>query len=186
MSFPAGFKISRMNRTLLTAFAVVIAMGLGSGRGGAGAGTMAPGAPFESEDQALAVLQVANVPGGATFIVTYTGFSPAAQEAFQRAVDTWAATISSHVPIRIDARWEPQGQDALGEAAAVSFYKDLANAPRPGAWFKVALANSILGSDHDPGQADILATFNSENPDFYFVTRSTPAGQFHCPTVDLH
>ena len=41
----------------------------------------------------------------ATFIVTYNGFSPAAQKSFQAAVDIWANLISSPVPIRITATW---------------------------------------------------------------------------------
>ena len=41
----------------------------------------------------------------ADFIVNYTGFTKDAQAAFQRAVDIWASTLATTVPIEIDANF---------------------------------------------------------------------------------
>ena len=45
-----------------------------------------------------------------TILVTYNGFTPEAQSAFQYAVDIWARTITSEVPIRITANWSQLGK----------------------------------------------------------------------------
>src|SRR5688500_6976777 len=45
----------------------------------------------------------------AQFEVSYNGFSPEAQAVFQYAVNIWAAQLSSPMPIRVRASWEPLG-----------------------------------------------------------------------------
>src|SRR5258705_11341019 len=42
---------------------------------------------------------------GANFVVTYNGFDPQSQAAFQAAIDIWSNTIVSPAPIRIIANW---------------------------------------------------------------------------------
>ena len=46
-------------------------------------------------------------PATATFVVTYNGFTPPAQAAFQYAVDIWASLLTSPVPIHVTANWTP-------------------------------------------------------------------------------
>ncbi|OAI38900.1 hypothetical protein AYO38_01790 [bacterium SCGC AG-212-C10] len=178
-------RISRAKLAIVTVLllAAVIASSLAAGSVASAGISTTETAPQAAQPAAV---QVSSVPGGATFVVTYTGFPADARAAFQRAVDTWAERISSHVPIAIDARWQPLGQDALGQASAVSFIKDFANTPRPGAWFNIALANSIIGTDQAPAEADIVATFNSDNPNWHFGPAATPAGKFDLETVVLH
>src|SRR5690348_1157352 len=48
--------------------------------------------------------------------VTYEGFTPQAQAAFQDAVDIWEAIIQTPVTIRIHARWVPLAAGVLGSA----------------------------------------------------------------------
>jgi hypothetical protein len=67
----------------------------------------------------------------ATFIVTYNGFTPQAQAAFQAAVDVWASQISSTVPIRITANWIALPPGVLGSAGAVDLVRDFPGAPWP-------------------------------------------------------
>jgi hypothetical protein len=50
-------------------------------------------------EEALKGQKARGTAAKATFIVTYNGFSPAAQKSFQAAVDIWANLISSPVPI---------------------------------------------------------------------------------------
>src|SRR5262245_14522337 len=60
---------------------------------------------------------------GASIVVTYTGFTPAAQAAFQRAVDLWAAAIDSSQVIHIDASWATLGSNVLGSAGPSALYQ---------------------------------------------------------------
>jgi len=84
---------------------------------------------------------------------------------FQKAADTWGATIKSTVPIRIQAQFDPltcsAGSAVLGSAGAYSVVRDFPGAPLAGTWYHSALANALAGVDLDPTYDDILATFNS-------------------------
>ena len=46
------------------------------------------------------------VPPAAAIEVTYSGFTPEAETAFQRAVDMWSALLITTVPIRIEADFD--------------------------------------------------------------------------------
>ena len=122
----------------------------------------------------------------ATFSVTYTGFTPAAQAAFQAAVDIWAGLVTSSVPITIDAKFQslPGGQLGLaGPRVLLGF----PGAPRPDTFYPVPVANAITGTDQEPGVPDITATFSSSVPNWYFGTDgNTPSSQFDFETVVLH
>ncbi len=128
-----------------------------------------------------------------TFQVTYTGFSQAAQEAFQHAVDIWEATIHSDVPIRVDAKWSalgynPNGINTLGSAGPGPTFFQL-NGPDvfPNTLYPIALVNKITGLDNDPANPHILAEFNSDIPFWYFGTDANPgAGQSDFVSVVLH
>ncbi|RYF01686.1 MAG: peptidase, partial [Oxalobacteraceae bacterium] len=54
--------------------------------------------------------------------------------AFQRAADLWGATLTSSVPVRIGASFEPLSCTAssavLGSAGAAEIFSDFRNAPR--------------------------------------------------------
>ncbi len=58
----------------------------------------------------------------ANFAVTYTGFTPSAQAAFQAAVDIWASLISSTVQIRVNTTFKPLSGSLLGYAGPNSFW----------------------------------------------------------------
>jgi hypothetical protein len=64
-------------------------------------------------------------PKNATIEVTYTGFTPEAEAAFQTAVDIWESLISSPVTIRIQAQWTPLSSGVLGSAGTHSNYSQL-------------------------------------------------------------
>ncbi len=126
-------------------------------------------------------------PASATFIITYSGFSAPAQAAFQAAVDIWATQITSPVPIRVRATWQPLGPGVLGSAGANNFFRDFAGAPRGGTWYPIALANKLAGQDLDPSDVDIIANFSSVFPNWYFGTDgNTPPGDYDLMTVVLH
>jgi hypothetical protein len=86
--------------------------------------------------------------------------------AFQRAADIWGATLTSSVPIRIDAAFVPLNCTAtgavLGAAGAVEIFSDFTNAPRAGTWYPGALASKLAGADvTTPDMPHIQARFNS-------------------------
>lgn len=126
--------------------------------------------------------------GSTTFIVTYTGFDafPEAQAAYQAAVDIWAEHLSSNVPIRVTASFEPLGANVLGSAGPF-LARNFSGAPVTNVWYPFAMADAIAGSDVAPGAADITSRFSSNFSNWYFGTDgNTPAGQFDFRAVVLH
>jgi hypothetical protein len=85
---------------------------------------------------------------------------------FQRAAEIWGSMIESNVPIIIQAGFDPLTCDAfsavLGSAGTAWIVRDFPNAPQPGTWYHVALANALAGTDQIPTGDDIIATFNSD------------------------
>src|SRR3989304_1633836 len=73
---------------------------------------------YGPKGDALRSLTAGEHVAGATFQVTYNGFSAEAQAAFQAAVNIWASTITSPAPIRVVANWTPLGSGILGSAGA--------------------------------------------------------------------
>ncbi len=127
----------------------------------------------------------------ATFIVTYNGFSPAAQRAFQAAVDIWANLITSPIPIRITATWRAidsgtGGGTTLGQASPGDFTRNFPGQQRAGTWYPIALAEKISGQElNSINEPDITADFNSTAP-WYLGLAAPPANQFDFTSVVLH
>jgi hypothetical protein len=120
-----------------------------------------------------------------TFDVTYTGFTPQAEAAFQYAVDIWSFLIESDVTIKINAQFTALGTGVLGSASAASYY-GLTGAGIPAdTSFPSALADKRVGSDIDPAGTDINANFSNSFP-FYFGTDANPGGQYDFVSVVLH
>jgi len=85
--------------------------------------------------------------------------------AFQFAANIWGATLNSNVTITIRAKWTPLTCSAstavLGQAGAVSIFRNFAGAPVANTWYAAALANALAGRDLNTGQPEIDAQFNS-------------------------
>ncbi len=123
------------------------------------------------------------VEKSATFAVTYIGFSPAAEAAFQYAVDIWSQLITSAVTININATWGPLGEGVLGSAGANQYWY---YGPQQYI-FPDALVDALVGADQGGGAADIVATFNSNFGDWYLGTDGNPpAGKYDLVSVVLH
>jgi len=124
----------------------------------------------------------------AIFEVEYEGFTPEAEAAFQAAVDLWSTLIASPVVIKIKATWEPLGPGVLGSAGAPFLYSGFPGAPDPDVWYPSALADSLHGSNLGLGvAADIVASFNSRNEDWYFGTDGeTPNATWDLMSVVMH
>ncbi len=127
-----------------------------------------------------------NAPEAATINVTYNGFSPQAQAAFQYAVNIWAGLLDSSVTINITATWTPLGTGILGSAGSFSLYGNFSGAPALNTWFPDALADK-RACGNVGGVYDIVANFNSTFPDWYFGTDgAVPSTQWDFATVVLH
>jgi hypothetical protein len=123
----------------------------------------------------------------ATITVNFTNFTAEQKTAFLAAAQIWANTVSSTVPIVIDATWADLTPPILGQSGPNTIWRDFTNS-QPGQWYVVALANKLFGSDLDPSSADMHITFNTYYVDnFYFgVDGHPPAGKTDFVTVILH
>jgi hypothetical protein len=87
--------------------------------------------------------------------------------AFTHAANVWGATLSTSVPIVINAQFTPLACTAtgavLGSAGATQVFADFPGAPKAGTLYSYALANKLYGSEiSDTPGAQISARFNSE------------------------
>ena len=86
------------------------------------------------------------------------------QIAFAHAANVWGATLTSAVPIVINASFDAltctASSAVLGSAGATQVFSDFPGAPLPSTWYSFALANKIAGTDLDPTSAQIRARFN--------------------------
>ena len=132
----------------------------------------------------------------ADFNVTYTGFTPEAQAAFQFAVDIWSYSIESTRTITVSARFETaDNPNNLGGASPNGAFP-LSIEGGPTYYYPAALAEKLTDSDltDDPNpppfgeSVDILASFNDTPPrPWYFGTDANPpANQSDFVTVVLH
>ncbi|MDB9454291.1 Calx-beta domain-containing protein, partial [Dolichospermum circinale CS-541/06] len=128
-----------------------------------------------------------NFPKSNTVInVNYTGFTPAAQTAFQFAVDIWESLLDSSVPINVNASFANLGSGILGQAGPEDFFRNFSGAPQTNTWYPVALANSLAGQDLDPTASDIGSEFNSNFNWYYGLDNNVPTNQISFVSVVLH
>lgn len=125
-----------------------------------------------------------------TFIVTYTGFTPEAEAAFQFAVDIWSNNIESSVPIRVDANFEELDTNVLGSAGPAGFFTLTGDGVLPNTAYPIALTEKLIGQDVDGPDGtsnDINATFTNVANTFYFETDgNTFTNRIDFVTVVLH
>jgi len=144
---------------------------------------------YGPKGDALRSLTAGEHVAGATFQVTYNGFSAEAQAAFQAAVNIWASTITSPAPIRVVANWTPLGSGILGSAGAT--VGCTVSGGVASTFYAAALADKINGSAFCAslgGQtAEINASFNSSFTNWEFGTSGTGvSGKYNFMTVVLH
>lgn len=102
-----------------------------------------------------------------------------------RAAELWSARLDSSVPIRIRAQFVSLAAGVLGSAGPLSVARDFPNAPLPGTWYHIALANKLAGEDLIPTNDDINVNFSS-NFNFYLGLDNNHGSQPDLVTVLLH
>ena len=154
--------------------------------------------PWDSNTRVPAPdLPAVSADGGATMQVSYNGFTPQAQAAFQRAVDIWAGLVSSPRPIRITATVATLGPGVLGSAGATCYHGNFPGAPVTNTWYPNPLADRLSNSDisasgcDEPGEPseddfEIGASFSSTANWYYGTDGNTPSGQVDFVSVVLH
>lgn len=118
--------------------------------------------------------------------MSYTGFAPQAQNAFQYAIDIWSSLLTSNVTIVLDASFESLAGGTLGQAGAFTFLVDFTGALEAGNFYPIGLANKLARSDQLPGDPDITASFNSGANWYYGTDGNCPTGQYDFVSVVLH
>lgn len=134
-----------------------------------------------------------DLPRRSVIEVTYNGFTPEAQAAFQRAVDIWERYLPSPVKMRITADWTDlggysQGGIVLGSVQPSGEVKNFANAPLADTYYPIALAEKLSGQElNSPFDFDIRARFNRQVANWHFGSpESLPADKIDFMSVVLH
>ena len=118
---------------------------------------LACGAMGSAQAAATIVINNLNAPG--------VGFND--PTAFTHAANIWGATLTTAVPIVVNAQFVPLACTAtgavLGSAGATQVFADFPGAPKAGTIYSYALANKLYGNEisDNPGP-QINARFNSE------------------------
>ncbi len=129
------------------------------------------------------------VTNSATIVVNYNGpdWTTESRTAFAYAAGIWESLITSTIPIEVDATFSPLPSGVLGGAGAMEIYMNFEHAPRADTWYPVATANKLAGTDLNPYEADIIATFSSTYSNWYFGTgETTPNDKINFASVVLH
>lgn len=109
-----------------------------------------------------------------------------AKNAFQFAVDIWESQLTSSIPIRIRAQWDPLASGVLGQANWGAAFANFNGAQHQNVYYPVALAEKISGTNLNGTDPDIVAQF-SNSVNWYFGTDGNPtAGKMDLVTVVLH
>jgi hypothetical protein len=143
-----------------------------------------PSAPYAGHSYVPAPSSITSGQALSVFNVTYSGFTPQAQAAFEAALSVWASQISSSVPISVSANWVPLGAGVLGSARATNLWRNFSGAPVGNTWFPDAVANKITGTDLDPSP-DLIVSFNSTLA-WYYGTDGAAGTNYDLMTVVLH
>lgn len=120
--------------------------------------------------------------------------------AFNHVAQIWGRTLTSTVPIRVQATFEPlpcsPGSAVLGAAGTMQIFANFDNAPRLWTWYPGALAGKIGGTDYvAPTDNHIIAFFNSRvglaedclpGAPFYLGLDNKHGNLIDFPTVLLH
>lgn len=123
--------------------------------------------------------------------VTYSGFGPSAQAAFQRAVDIWETKISSTVTITVNANFENLGSSStmLASGGPFRFVSCSTSCPigvRKSVWYPIAIFNKFSKSDNDPENPDIQLRLNRRFESWHFGASEAPGNKIDLTSVALH
>jgi hypothetical protein len=110
-----------------------------------------------------------------------------AKDAFQYAVDIWAANFQSSVPVEIEIHWEPSTiNGVLGSARPGDYYNAFDGAPDQDLWYPSAIANKLAKKDLAPSKVDIVLRFNSNALWYTNLDGKVPRLNYDLTSTALH
>lgn len=128
-------------------------------------------------------------PASASFVISYTGFTPEAQAAFQYAANIWSTRLNSPVPIRVEARFGELtfwGPDVLSSAGPLLGIVDEPSDPTyPVTMIPSAIITRLDGHDDFPS-TDLWMTFSSTANWYFGRDGMVPSGQYDFVSAVLH
>lgn len=106
-----------------------------------------------------------NLEAQSRFIVKYTNFPDWAKSEVQSALNVWAASFRSDVPINVEASYgRSASYGVLGSARPGGYFAGFKGAPDGTLWYPSALANALAGKDLDSSAPEIVIQVNSNAP----------------------
>ncbi|MBT3382652.1 MAG: T9SS type A sorting domain-containing protein [Prolixibacteraceae bacterium] len=120
------------------------------------------------------------------FVIDFINFPEDAKTAFMYAVSIWENSLSSTVPIKVQAIWEPIDANILAKSRPALNYVNFNGAVVLDVYYPVALAEKLSGVEMNGDGPDIICSF-SQNAAWYFGTDgNTPTTKYDFATVVLH
>lgn len=123
---------------------------------------------------------------GSTFTFTNTGTDTTMDNAIEYSGQIWGQYLNSAVPIKVNVYYIFLG---VGTTLAVTIpngERDFAGAYIDSVWYPSCLANSIVGSEINPGEADMNIFVNSTVNWYWGTDANCPLGKYDFVSVFLH
>ena len=134
----------------------------------------------------LSLIFSAGSIGQSSYNINTTGTNSAIDSAINYTTSIWSQYLNSAIPIKINVIYTDL--TAAGPLA-VTFpngTKDFLGTPEPAVWYATSLANSIAGSELNPGEFDMDIYVNS-SVNYYFGLDGIPEpNQYDFVSVFLH
>lgn len=103
-----------------------------------------------------------NLEAQSKFVVKYNNFPEWAKSEVQAALDVWAASFKSDVPINVEASYgRSASYGVLGSARPGGYFAGFKGSPDGTLWYPSALANALAGKDLDTSAPEIVIQVNS-------------------------
>jgi hypothetical protein len=118
--------------------------------------------------------------------VTFIDFPQSARDAFLYAVSIWETILSSPVPIHIMARWDSLDNNIVAESRPSLSFRTFEGAMVSDVYYPVTLVEKLVGEEVNPGEPDIICTFNKNMPWYFGTNGSTPDTRYDFVTAVLH
>ena len=113
-------------------------------------------------------------------------FPSDAKPAIERAVDIWAQSIESVVPVQIEAIWDSLSPNVLAQSAPYEVLNNFSGATVQDRQYAVALANQLAGEDLNPAAPDMVVKFGEDVNWYHGLDGETPDDMYDLVTVALH
>jgi len=122
----------------------------------------------------------------ATFTFNSTGTAPQIDSALEHTGQIWGAYLNSDIPIKVRIYYVNLADPSNLAITIPNGRRDFPSAALDSVWYPTSLANSMEGSELNPGEADMDIYVNSI-VNWYFATDGNPGGGQHdFVTVMLH